>query len=258
MIRRMLGGSAVLLLGGCLFGGGGRASPPAPAADLARRRVDSLWTDTQRLFRSGKYTKVVERLDRLLNLMDFDDPRRAYGYFMFGEAELANGNNFQAVRYFRRVADETGSEELAPEALVRAGDAYAQLWARPELDPSNAETAMFTYSEALQRYPGTPAAAKAERRMAELREQFAMKEYKAALFYLRFKAYDSAILTLRNLIATYPRAAVVADALARLVGAYRALKYEEDLRQTCQYIRQFYPQVVPDLAEQCPAAADTS
>ena len=69
--------------------------------------------------------------------------------------------------------------------------------------------------------PDSPAAARAQVRIAELQERFAYKEYRAAIYYFRLKAYDSAILYLKDLVATYPRAAIAPDALVKLVQAYR-------------------------------------
>ena len=85
------------------------------------------------------------------------------------------------------------------------------------------------------------AAARATIRLNELAEKFALKEYKSALYYFKYKAYESAILMLRSVIATYPRSAVVPEALERLVRSYQALKYEEDLKETCAYIAQYHP-----------------
>ncbi len=241
---------------GCLFGGGGpKPPPPVETAETIRARADSLWREAEHQFRTGSWNRSASLLERALLLMDYADPRRARGSFMLGEARLAQGQNLQAVREFRRVADETASDSLAPAALVRAGDAYADLWGRPELDPSYGESALNTYREVVERYPGAPSARLAQARMLDLQEWFARKEYRTALFYYRYKAYDSSILVLRNLIASYPRTAVIPDALARLVDAYAVLGYQEDLRETCTYIGRFFPQVVPDVARRCPAAA---
>jgi outer membrane protein assembly factor BamD len=145
------------------------------------------------------------------------------------------------VREFRRVADEQPDNPLAPDALLRAGDAYADLWRRPELDPTYGEAARSVYQEVGTRYGGTPAAARAALRLTALSEKFAQKEYQSALFYFRFKAYDSAILLLRGVIASYPRSQVVPDALERLVRAYQILGYKEDVKETCDYIVQYHP-----------------
>jgi outer membrane protein assembly factor BamD len=173
------------------------------------------------------------------------------------EAQFALGNHLQAAREFRKVSDDTPNDPLAPEALLRTGDVYADLWRKPELDPSYGQTALATYQELLNRYPGTPAAKRAQQRIDELQERFAYKEYKAALYYIRLKAYDSAILYLKDLVATYPRSSVAPDALIRLVQAYRTLGYKEDVQETCGYIRRFHPKA-PGVGKACsgtPAAS---
>ena len=118
---------------------------------------------------------------------------------------------------------------------------YADLWRRPELDPSYGQTALATYQELVNRYPGTNAANRAQARIADLQERFAYKEYRAALYYFKLKAYDSAILYLKDVVATYPRAAVAPEALVKLVQAYEKLGYKEDVEETCGYIRRFHP-----------------
>ncbi len=79
---------------------------------------------------------------------------------------------------------------------------------------------------------GTPTAPQppaAKQRIADLEESFATKEYKSAMFYLRLKAYDSAVLYLRDLVATYPRTSVAPEALIKLVEVYNKL----GLRRGC-------------------------
>jgi len=243
---------------GCLFGRGApKPGPPVETVESTSRRTDSLMVVGEARFRSGDWTRTIEVLDRVLLMLDYSDPRRAQGYFMLAEAKLAKGLQLEAVRDFRRVTDEGVVDSLAPAALLRAGDAYAALWRRPELDPSYGESAMATYQEVAQRFPGTSAALRAQQRILGLHEKFAEKELRSARFYLKFKANDSAILTLRSLIATYPRTRSVPAALVSLVEAYRKLAYVEDLRETCEYIDRFFPAVAPDVAYACPARAVT-
>jgi outer membrane protein assembly factor BamD len=180
------------------------------------------------------------------------DPRSAQAHLFLGEAQLALGSNLEAAREFRKVSDDTPNDPLAPEALLRAGDAYADLWRKPELDPSYGQTALATYQELLNRYPGGTPAKRAQERIEALQERFAYKEYRSALYYMRLKAYDSAILYLKDLVATYPRSKVAPDALIRLVQAYRTLGYKEDVAETCGYIRRFHSGA-PGAGKACPA-----
>ena len=249
---------AVFLLGGC-WPFGGKSEPAAPPV-LANspRTIDSLWQAGQGEFNAGHWGDARKIFDRVGTGLPATDPRYTRLRFFQGEIELAQGNELDAVRIFRRIADETPQDSLAPDALLRAADAYANLWRRPELDPTYGQTAMGVYQEVIARYPSTPAAQRAQLGIQDLNEQFAYKEYRNALFYYKFKAYDSAVLMLRSLIAEYPRSDVVPDALEKLVESYQKLGYQEDLREACGYIARFHPDPEGPI-RLCPAAmADTT
>ena len=218
------------------------AVAPSPVLQNSPRVVDSLWTLAQRQFNRANMSKVREVFTRLSGTMQPGDNRLPRLHFMMGEVEMSDGNELQAIREFRRVSDETPEDSLASDALLRAGEAYANLWKRPELDPTYGTTALGVFQEVSTRYPGTTAAKRAAARVKELQDRFAYKEYQNALFYYKFKAYDPAILTLRNLVATYPNAPIVPAALETLVLSYQKLGYKEDIKETCNYITQFFPQ----------------
>jgi outer membrane protein assembly factor BamD len=153
-------------------------------------------------------------------------------HFRLAECYFGQKSQLQAAREFRKVSDDAPTARLAPEALLRAGDAYADLWRRPELDPTYGQTALATYQELLSRYPDAPAAARARLRISELEEMFARKDFKTATYYYRLKAYDSAILYLKDIAASSPRASVTPQVLLTLVDAYRQVGVE-DMQETC-------------------------
>jgi outer membrane protein assembly factor BamD len=243
----------VVLLTAC--GGGGSSSrrpatAPVPVS-ASSAALDSLWQRTENAVRHGKWGDAAKLLDRLLLEFQPGDPRIARAHFYLGEALYAQGRHLEAAREFRKASDETPNDPIAPEALLRLGDVYSDLWRRPELDPTYGQTALATYQELLNRYPDAAAAKRAQQRVNELNERFAYKAYKAAMFYFRLKAYDSAILYLKDLVANYPKAAVAPDALIKLVQAYRRLGYGEDVQETCDYIHRFHPKA-PGAREVCP------
>jgi outer membrane assembly lipoprotein YfiO len=243
----------VVLLTACGGGGSSRRPATAPAPmSISSAALDTLWRQTEAAVRHGQWRNVAKLVDRLLLEFPPGDRRIAQAHFYLGETLYAQGRHLEAAREFRKASDETPNDPIAPEALLRLGDVYSDLWRRPELDPSYGQTALATYQELLNRYPGGNAAKRAQLRMAELNERFAYKTYKAAMFYFRLKAYDSAILYLKDLIANYPKAAVAPDALIKLVQAYRRLGYGEDVQETCDYIQRFHPKA-PGAREVCPA-----
>ncbi len=247
---------AVVLVTAC---GGGRAAAPtvSPAPDVGRQEsasgqeIDSLWKTAEWSVRHGKWGDAEKLLGRALLEMRPGDPRIPQAYYWLGEAYFARGQHLEAAREFRKASDETPNHPIAPEALLRVGDVYADLWRRPELDPTYGQTALASYQELLNRYPDGSAAKRAQLRIAELNERFAYKTYRAALFYYRLKAYDSAILYLKDLIANYPKAVIAPEALVKLVQAYKSLGYREDVQETCDYIRRFHPKA-PGAGEVCP------
>jgi outer membrane protein assembly factor BamD len=242
----------VVLLSAC--GGGGSRRTPATApgpVSASSATIDSLWRRSEVAVRHGKWSDAAKLLDRLLLEFAPGDPRIARAHFYLGEALYGQGRHLEAAREFRKASDETPNDPIAPEALLRLGDVYSDLWRRPELDPTYGQTALATYQELLNRYPGAAAAKRAQMRMNELNERFAYKTYRSALYYFRLKAYDSAILYLKDLVANYPKATVVPEALVKLVQAYKTLGYREDVQETCGYIRRFHPRT-PGAKEVCP------
>ncbi|MBW8772425.1 MAG: outer membrane protein assembly factor BamD [Gemmatimonadetes bacterium] len=227
---------------------------PVLRVDAAPEEVDRQWAKAQRLFRAGKWTDAATQFERLNLEFASGDARVVRSHFFLGECYFATKSHLQAVREFRRVSDENPSDALAPDALLRAGDAFSDLWRRPELDPTYAQTAIGTYQEVMNRFPGTHAAALAQVRINDLNDKLALKQYGAALFYIRYKADDSAILYLKDLASTYPRAKVVPEALVTLISIYQRLGYTEDIKETCTYLRRFHPQA-PGVATACTATS---
>jgi outer membrane protein assembly factor BamD len=244
----------LLLLAGCGGRGGkGNAAPaPVSATGASPATIDSMWNRAEWAVHHGKWGDAEKLLDRVNLEFSPGDPRVARAHYYLGEALFAQKRQLEAAREFRRASDETPNDPIAPEALLRLGDVYADLWRRPELDPTYGQTALSTYQELLNRYPGSSAAKRGQLRIAELNERFATKEFKAGMFYFRLKAYDSAILYLKDVVATYPKATVVPEALIKLVQAYKALGYREDVQETCGYIRRFHPRA-PQVGEVCPS-----
>lgn len=246
--------AALVALAGCHHAPD--VSPGAGRIRLSTPEIDSMWNQALALYQKHDWRKAGTLLERVQLEMPLGDKRIPLARFYLGESRLGEKSNLQAVREFRRVSDEFPTDTLAAPALVRAGDAYLKMWRRPELDPTYGQSAYATYQEVVSRYPGTESAKTADLRIKDIENRFAIKEYKAALYYIRFKAYDSAILYLRNIIATWPRAETVPDALSKLVGTYRTLGYVEDTNETCAYFRRQWPES-PRLAESCPAPKDS-
>lgn len=247
---------ALLSLAGC--GRGNQPRTPAPLrSEVSRAELDTLWGRAMAQYSAGHWRDAATLFERVTLEVPATDTLAVAAHFRLAECYFGQKSQLQAAREFRRVSDDAPTSHLAPEALLRAGDAYADLWRKPQLDPTYGQTALSTYQELLNRYPDTPAAARARLQIGQLEEFFAVKELRSAEYYFRLKAYDSAILYLKDLVATYPRTSVTPAALLKLVAAYRIVGYTEDLQETCGYIRRFHPATL-GLDHSCPAAVDSA
>jgi len=204
------------------------------------------------LIRRGDFRRAQTVLMRLNFEFTAGQPEAATARYYLAECAFQLGDRVTAAHEFRKVADEFPASEYAPLALLRAGDSNLRLWRRAELDPTYGETALSIYQELTARYPESDAATRARPHVRRLQNQFAEKAYKNGMFYLRRKAFDSAIIYFKDVIANYPDAALAPDALLRLVDSYRAIGYKDELQETCAHLRRFYPQAT-GLAKSCPA-----
>jgi len=243
MMRRM-----VWMLGLATFAAGCHHAPRVQTITRPEMELDRALT----LIHRGDFRRAQLLLQRLSFEFSPGQPEAVAARYYLAECYFQIGDRVQAAHEFRKVADEFPASEYAPLALLRAGDANLRLWRRAELDPTYGETALSIYQELTGRYPDSEAATRARPHVRRLQNQFAEKTYKNGMFYLRRKAYDSAIIYFKDVIANYPEAALAPSALLRLVDSYRAIGYKEELQETCAHLRRFYPGAT-DLAKSCPA-----
>ncbi len=227
---RALAAAALLALAGCAH------FNPAAYGNSA-----DLYQASLRQFRHGRFDRAQEGFQKLTFDLTARDSLFTQARFWLAESYFGLRDFVTASREFRRVADEAPESPLAPDALLRAGDSYAELWRRPDLDPANGQTALATWQELQGRYPDSQAAAISFVRVKALNDQFARKSFDTGVFYFRRGGYDSAILYFRGLIATWPSATLVPEAFLYLVRSYRAIGYKEELQETCDHLRQYYP-----------------
>jgi len=236
----------MVLLGACHHG--------APVASKVDPESDpkQFLADARAAFRRGSFARALVGFRRLQFELGPGDTLLAEARYYAAECSFQTGDLTTAALAFQKVAEDFPTSEFAALALLRDGDANMRLWRRPDVDASSGQTALATYQELLGRYPGTDAAARAQVRIRQLNEWFAEKGYKTGMFYVRRRAFDSAIIYFKDIIATYPDTRLVPDALLRLVDTYRAIGYVEERKEACANLRRYYPQTA-GLDSRCPA-----
>lgn len=232
--------SAILALAALLTACGGTFRPSQFADPLA------LYNASMERYRHGECDDAELGFQRVGFELAPRDPMQAQVRYYLAECRLAARDFLEAARQFRRIADEFPRHALAPDALLRAGDAFAEMWKAPELDPSYGQDAIAVWRELMGRFPNSTAAQRARLRIRDLQEMFAEKEYKNGMFYFRLRAYDSAIIYFREVVAQYQNSRFAPLAVLQLVEVYRRLGYDEERTEMCDYLRQYYPDRVAD------------
>ena len=187
------------------------------------------------------WENAVAAFEKLTLELPARDTLLSRAHFYLGRAHARRGENLLAAQSFSRLVESFPDDTLADDALVEAGDAYRRLWRKPVLDAQYGQTAMETYRTLLSLYPSSPLRDRATRGMGQLAEMMAAKDYNAGMFYLRRKAYDSAVIYFRDVTKNYPTTDRARQAYLRLADAYREIHYREDLADVCATLRQNYP-----------------
>lgn len=162
-------------------------------------------------------------------------------YYYLGRAHVGKGENLLAAQSFSRLTESFPDDSLADDALLESGEAYRRLWRKPVLDAQYGQTSLATYRTLLALYPNSALRSRAEAAVARLEEMFATKDYNSGMFYMRRKAFDSAIIYFRDVVKNYPNASKSRQAYLRLVDAYAAIRYKDDVADVCATLHKNYP-----------------
>jgi outer membrane protein assembly factor BamD len=174
-------------------------------------------------------------------------------HYQLGRAHSGRGEHLLAAQSFSRVPQEFPNDTLADDALFAAAREYQRMWRKPVLDAEYGQTALATYRSVLNGYPDSPLVPQVGARIAELNDWFAKKDLENAMHYVRRKAYDSAIIYLRDITRMYPAAPTARTAYLQLVRSYKAIRYREEMTEICGEMRRAYPTDV-EVREACGAA----
>ena len=198
-----------------------------------------------------KWDHAVQIFEKLTLELPARDTLLPASHFNLAEAYSNRGEHLLAAQSYSRLAESFATDTLADEALYRAGREYQAMWRRPVLDPQYGGEAAATFELMLGLYPDSEWKDSATKQLGVLQEWFATKDYETGMHYMRRKAYDSAIIYMRDVVTKYPNTARSRDALLRLVDAFNAINWKDDKADTCKTLKEKYPSD-PEVADACP------
>ena len=215
----------VIALGGC-------GLLPEQEDETKNWSAERFYTEASSALADGAYGTAIEYYEKL-------DARYPYGrYAMQDKLDLAYA-------YYK-------DEE--PEAAMEACDRFIELYPdhpasayawylkgivgfnstlgfierfipsdTSQRDPRTAAEAMEAFREVVKRYPGTPYAEDAEKRVIYLRNNLARNEIHVAEYYMERGAYVAAAKRAAYVVENFQRTPSVLDALTIMIDAYTKL-----------------------------------
>jgi outer membrane protein assembly factor BamD len=180
--------------------------------------------------------------ERLSNDLSARDPLLAPAYYYLALSHEQRKEYLLASQAFQRVTDGFPDDTLAPPAMLGIGRSYQSLWRRPTLDPEYGQKAASTLRALLSSYPDAKETAEAQKRIAELEEWFAEKDYLTGVHYMRVRrTVDPAIIYFKDVVTTYPNTKAARLSWLRLHELYTKIRWTEDAAETCTAMWTAYP-----------------
>jgi outer membrane assembly lipoprotein YfiO len=223
---------AAVLVAGCHHGGFQPLKFPSHQA---------LYDASLSELKKHKWDHAIAGFEKLTTDLPARDPLLPTAYYYLGEAHMGKHEYILAAQSYSRVAENFPEDTLADRSTYKTGIAYARLWRRPGLDPQYGETARSTFQSFLAAYPDSPLRDSAQMQIDKLDEWFGIKGYNNGVTYYKRKAYDSGIIYFRDVVKQFPKTDAARKSQIRLVQSYRAIKYKEDVAETCGALEKTYP-----------------
>jgi outer membrane protein assembly factor BamD len=200
-------------------------------------------------FDAGKHIRAIEHFRTALDFgrtSELADDAQLYLARSYAGSRqyLLAGNEF--TRFIEFYRTDPRVEQAAYERI----QAYAELSPRYELDQTDTNQAIAYIQAYLRQYPQSPNVEAASALMAEMREKLALKLFEGGRLYERRELFEAAVMTFREVLASYPTSEVADDALVAAVRAQvlfaqnsvpdrQAERYQEALRLYDQLVTLF-------------------
>jgi len=206
-------------------------------------------------YNKKRYDNAVSGFERLTLDLSARDTLLPLAHWYLAHAHEMKLEHLLAASSYARLAESFPDDSLAPQALLLAGDSYAEIWRRADLDATYGDLAQIQYRQLTAIYPDSPLRKRAEQASLDIDEKKALKDYLVGLHYVRRRAYESSLIYFKDVVKNYPLTKVAHDALMEMVVVYRRpeLKYLPEAAETCVTLRTAYGGEAA-IAALCPTA----
>lgn len=239
------------LLGGCAlvpFWGG---DEEAEAEDDINATEQLLYRNVQRSLRSGNYQQAISNLELLEARFPFGryaeqaQLELIYAHYMGYNPDAARSAADRFIRLHPQHPNVDYAYYLKGLAAFNKNRGILDRLFATDLskrDMTSAREAYADFTELLSRFPDSPYAPDARKRMLYLRNLLGRHELNVANFYMERGAYVAAANRARFVVETYSKSDAVPDALALLVEANYKLGLQDAANDALQVLALNFPE----------------
>ncbi len=214
-----------------------------------------LYQEGRVALKGGYYDTAIEKFEQLETRYPFGEYAQqaqldmAYAYYKSNNPESAVAAAERFIKNYPRHPQVAYAYYIRGLAnFVEGGDFLDRKLHedRARRDPRRARESFRYFAELVERFPDSPYAADALKRMLFLRNFLARHELYVARFYMKRGAYVAALNRSKNVLETYYQSTSMPEALLIMAQAYERLGLKKLAKETRGVLAMNYP----DLARQ--------
>jgi len=224
MLRRLLITVPVLLLA-LVLAGCTNKKVQNPIANVDSKQPDKVLFDrAMDAMKHGKYDVARMSLQTMINTYP-DSEYVARAKLAVGDSWYAEGGTAglaQAEIEYKDFITFFPNMPEAAEAQLKVANIHYKQMEKPDRDYTHAKRAEDEYKQLLLQFPDSKLVPDARKRLLEVQEVLAEREFRIGRFYYLRQNYAASIARLRSLVDTYPLYSGAEDALLMLGQIYEA------------------------------------
>lgn len=159
--------------------------------------------------------------------------------FYLAKSHFMMGDYLIAAAEFSRLINDMNQSPLVPQAQYMLGESYYQMSPRPPLDQENTQKAIREFQYFVEENPTDSLKEDAEKKITELREKLAEKEWENAEIYRKMSEYNAAVIYFDQVLTKYYDTSWADDAQ---FGKIKTLNESEDFEQALVEVAKFEEQ----------------
>jgi len=193
----------------------------------------------QQLLTEGDYEMAVKEYQSIL-LQYMGNPVNDDAQYFLGITYFKREQYLLAAYEFSKLIRDIPSSEFVQDAQFMLADSYYQQSPNFQLEQSYTKKAVDEFQAFIEFFPTHPKVAEAEKKMHELNNKFAEKEFNSAHIYEKMEYYNAAIKYYTQVYETYHDTEYAPIALyKKIILLVEKERVDESLRSIADYLEKY-------------------